>query len=413
MADQSGDVRLLDDLTDLVGDARIVLLGEASHGTHEFYAIRSELTRRLIAERGFRAVAVEGDWPAAARVNAYVRHAGEDPDAIAALGDFKRFPRWMWRNHVVVELIEWLREKGGTAGFYGLDLYSLRESMSAVVDYLQRVDPAAAERARARYACFDSFEERTYGRATALDLKEPCEDEVVAQLGELRERAAELAGRDGQPARDAHFGAEQNARLAADAERYYRAMFRGRANSWNLRDTHMADTVDALHEHVDGAGIVVWAHNSHVGDARATSMSWERDELNLGQLARERHGDAVRIVGFTTHTGTVTAARDWDAAAERRVIRPSLEGSLERELHDHGIASGVIDLRAGALRDQRLQRMIGVIYRPQSERVSHYVTARAGEQYDLLVHVDSTRALDPLERWSAVEEPADTYPFGV
>lgn len=406
-------VRPVDDLVDLVGDARIVLLGEASHGTHEFYAIRSELTRRLIAERGFRAVAVEADWPAAARVNAHVQGAGDDPDAIAALGGFQRFPRWMWRNHVVVELIEWLRDEGGGAGFYGLDLYSLRESMTAVVDYLQGVDPAAAERARSRYACFDHVDEQAYGRATASNRMESCEDAVVAQLRELRARAAELARRDGRPARDAYFGAEQNAKLAADAERYYRAMFRGRADSWNLRDTHMADTLDALHQHLEGAGIVVWAHNSHLGDARATSMSWERDELNLGQLARQRHGDAVRIVGFTTHAGTVTAARDWDGPAERRVVRPSLAGSLERELHDRGISSGVLDLRRGGLRDERLQRMIGVIYRPETERLSHYVRARAGDQYDVLVHVDTTRALDPLERWSAVEDPADTYPSGL
>jgi len=412
MADVRSAARPLDDLVGLLGDARFVLLGEASHGTHEFYAIRAEVTRRLVAERGFRGVAVEADWPAAARVNRYVQRAGEDRDADQALGDFVRFPRWMWRNEVIVELVEWLREHGG-AGFYGLDLYSLRESMSAVVDYLDQVDAEAASRARDRYACFDHLDERAYGQATATGDKEPCEDAAVDQLGELRERAGDLAARDGRLPRDAHFFAEQNAKLAADAERYYRMMFRGRGSQWNLRDTHMADTLDALHDHLGGAGIVVWAHNSHLGDARATSMGRRRGELNLGQLARERHGDDVRIAGFTTHTGTVTAARDWDAPAERRNVRPSLEGSLERLLHDAGIERGVLDPRDPALAGELLQRMIGVIYRPETERGSHYVEARASEQFDVLVHVDQTTALRPLEAWSSVEEPADTYPSGL
>jgi len=412
MADVRSAARPLDDLVGLLGDARFVLLGEASHGTHEFYAIRAEVTRRLVAERGFRGVAVEADWPAAARVNRYVQRAGEDRDADQALGDFVRFPRWMWRNEVIVELVEWLREHGG-AGFYGLDLYSLRESMSAVVDYLDQVDAEAASRARDRYACFNHLDERAYGQATATGDKEPCEDAAVDQLGELRERAGDLAARDGRLPRDAHFFAEQNAKLAADAERYYRMMFRGRGSLWNLRDTHMADTLDALHDHLGGAGIVVWAHNSHLGDARATSMGRRRGELNLGQLARERHGDDVRIAGFTTHTGTVTAARDWDAPAERRNVRPSLEGSLERLLHDAGIERGVLDPRDPALAGELLQRMIGVIYRPETERGSHYVEARASEQFDVLVHVDQTTALRPLEAWSSVEEPADTYPSGL
>jgi erythromycin esterase-like protein len=390
-----------------------VLLGEASHGTHEFYAVRDELTRRLVAERGFRAVAVEADWPAAARVNRYVQGAGEDRDAEEALGDFRRFPRWMWRNGVVVGLVEWLREHGEGAGFYGLDLYSLRESMSAVVEYLDEVDPEAAVRARARYGCFDHFDEQAYGHATASGQKDPCEEAVVDQLRELRDRAADLAGRDGHSARDAHFAAEQNAKLAAAAEEYYRSMYRGRASSWNLRDTHMADTLDALHDHLDGAGIVVWAHNSHVGDARATSMGWERGEHNVGQLTRERHPGEVCIVGFTTHTGTVTAARDWGDAAERRVVRPSLGGSVERLLHDAGIDCGVLDLRDGLLSDRLLQRMIGVIYRPETERLSHYVEATAAEQFDVLVHIDETTALEPLEPWSAIEEPPELYPSGV
>jgi erythromycin esterase-like protein len=405
--------RPLDDLLELVGDARIVLLGEATHGTHEFYAERARLTERLVAERGFRGVALEADWPTADRVNAYVQGTGDDPDAEAALAGFARFPRWMWRNEVVRDLVERLRALGSGAGVYGLDLYSLRESMSAVVTYLDEIDPEAAARARSRYACFDHLDEQAYGFAAARGDKEPCEDAVVAQLRELRERADELAGRDGRLPRDAHFAAQQNARLAADAERYYRCMFRGRVSAWNLRDGHMADTLDALVDHLDGAGIVVWAHNSHLGDARATELSWAHGEHNLGQLARERHGTAVCSVGFTTHAGTVTAARDWDAPGEERAVRPSLEGSLERRLHDAGIERGVLDLREGALGEELLQRMIGVVYRPESERTSHYVRARAAEQFDLLVHVDETSAVRPLDAHPAGTAPAETFPSGL
>jgi erythromycin esterase-like protein len=402
---------MVDDVLALVGDARVVLLGEASHGTREFYELRAELTARLVAEHGFRGVAVEADWPAAARVNRYVQGAGDDPDATAALGDFTRFPLWMWRNPVIAGLAERLRELDLGAGFYGLDLYSLRESMDAVIAYLDERDHEAAARARDRYACFDSYDDHGYGHAVARGRKDPCEDAVVAQLAELRERAAELAARDGAPARDAHFVAEQNARLAADAERYYRCVFRGRGNSWNLRDTHMADTLDALLGHLD-APVVVWAHNSHVGDARGSEMGWRRDELNLGQLARERHGDDVRIVGFTTATGTVTAARDWDEPGREREVRPPLRGSLERLLHERGASEAVLDLRGGELAGQELlQRFIGVVYRPESERASHYLHTRPAEQYDVLVHVDRSSALPALDR-AAGREPADLFPSG-
>jgi len=406
-------LRPIDDLIELVGDTSFVLLGEASHGTHEFYALRARLTRRLVEERGFRGLALEADWPAAARVNRYVNGVTGDRDAGEALGDFMRFPQWMWRNRAFVLLVEQLRARPGGVGVYGLDLYSLRESMSRVVEYLKTVDPPAAERARQRYACFDDLDEQAYGRAAAFGDTESCETQVVAQLEELRDRAAELASRDGRLPPDAHFVAEQNAKLAANAERYYRAMFRGRASTWNLRDTHMADTLDALHAHLDGGKLVVWAHNSHLGDARATSMGRSHGEINLGQLARERHGDAVCIVGFTTHAGTVTAAPDWGAPAERRIVRPSLDGSVERRLHDAGIDACALDLRTGALEGRYLQRMIGVIYRPESERQSHYVEADVAEQFDLVVHVDSTTALEPLEAWSRVEEQSETYPFGL
>lgn len=386
----------IDELADLVGGARLVLLGESTHGTHEFYALRAELTRRLIADHGFGAVAIEADWPAAARVDRYIRGEAGDACAAEALGGFGRFPPWMWRNQVIADLVEWLRGRG--AGFYGLDLYSLRESMAAVVDHLDGVDPAAAARARRRYACFEGLSERAYGQATLAGEKDPCEDEVVAQLREL------LAGTG---AGDAHFAAVQNARLAADAECFFRAMYRADASVWNLRDAHMADTLDAIVRHTHGRGVVVWAHNAHVGDARATEQGRVNGELSLGQLARERHPGAACLVGFTTHAGSVTAARDWGAPAEHRRLRPSLAGSVERLLHDAGLAAGVIDLRAEPLGGRLIERMVGAVYQPEAELWSHYMAVEPARQFDLVVHVDESTALEPLEGWAATEDPAE------
>ena len=317
------------------GSARFVLLGEASHGTHEFYRQRALITQRLIAEHGFDAVAVEADWPAAYRVNRYVRGGGDDGASIEALRDFRGFPAWMWRNADVLNFVGWLRAHNDArtppdrAGFYGLDLYSLHESMEAVVAYLDKVDPEAARRARERYACFESFPDdpQAYGYAAGLDVTVSCEDEVVGQLLELRRRAADLAQRDGRVAPDEFFDAEQNARTVRNAEHYYRTMLRGHVESWNLRDRHMADTLEAVVADLERRGgpakVVVWAHNSHLGDARATEMG-QRGELNVGQLVRERHGTEALLVGFTTYAGTVTAASDWGAAAERKHVRPAL-----------------------------------------------------------------------------------------
>ena len=308
----TGAAQDYDPLMDLVGDARFVLLGEASHGTHEFYRERAQITKRLIEEKGFTAVAVEADWPDAYRVNRYVRGVSDDVDAIEALADFRRFPTWMWRNTDVVEFVEWLRAHNDALppsatkiGFYGLDLYSLRASMKAVLHYLEKVDPEAAKRARARYACFDHFGEDTqvYGFMTASGVAKSCEEEVVSQLVELQRRAMEYARRDGHMAEDELFYAEQNARLVKNAEAYYRSMFLEEVSSWNLRDRHMAETLDALVAHLGRQGgrakVVVWAHNSHLGDARATEMG-QRGELNVGQLMRERYGRDAVLVGFTT-----------------------------------------------------------------------------------------------------------------
>ncbi len=426
----AGSPRDFDPLLESVGNARLVLIGEASHGTHEFYKIRSEITKRLIREKGFSGVAVEADWPDAYRVNRYVRGTGEDGDAEQALSGFRRFPQWMWRNADVLDFIGWLRthNEGLPAGalrtgFYGLDLYSLHASMEAVQRYLRIVDPVAAERARHRYACFEQFGEdvQAYGQAAGLGLARSCEDAVVAQLLDLRHAAAEYATRDGRLAPDDLFFTQMNARLVKNAEQYYRTMFQGHVESWNLRDRHMAGTLDALRSHLTRNShpprIVLWAHNSHLGDARATEMG-DGGELNVGQLVRERHRGEAMLVGFTTHAGTVTAASDWDAPAERKRVRDALPGSYEALFHHAaGGRNFLLDLRrhpeaADALREPMLERAIGVIYRPDTERQSHYFHASLPTQFDAVLHYDVTRAVEPLERtalWTD-GEVAETFP---
>jgi erythromycin esterase-like protein/predicted phosphoribosyltransferase len=426
----AGDPRQYDPLIHAIGDARIVLLGEASHGTHEFYRERAFITRRLITEKQFDAVAVEADWPDAYRVNRYVRGAGPDQDAVESLADFGRFPTWMWRNADVVDFIGWLRTHNEgrpadqRAGFYGLDLYSLRASMDAVLRYLDRVDPAAARRARQRYACFDQFgrlDEYAYSAGRALSSS--CEREVLTQLIELQRARAEYASRDGRLAADDFFFAEQNARLVRSAEEYYRTMFRGRVESWNIRDRHMVSALKELAKFLSRpdrpARIVVWAHNSHLGDARATEMG-QGGEVNVGQLVRSAYGTESFSVGFTTDHGTVTAAADWDEPAQRRQVRPALSGSYERLFHDTGVPRLMLPLRfdaalAAVLSPPRLERAIGVVYRPETERQSHYFHARLAEQFDFVLHFDETRAVEPLERSALWEEgePAETYPSGL
>ena len=417
-------------LMEMVGDARFVLLGEASHGSHEFYAERARITQRLIAEQGFAAVAVEADWPDAYRVNCYVRGAGDDGSAEEALGGFERFPLWMWRNADVADFVSWLRQHNDDAslrqvppvGFYGLDLYSLHRSIDAVLASLERTDPEAAARARQRYACFDHAggDSQAYGHAAVLGAGRSCEREVIEQLLELQRRGLDHPSENGRISEDEQFTIEQNARLVVDAEAYYRTMFAGRTSSWNLRDRHMATTLDSLSAHLSRrleqpARVVVWAHNSHVGDARATELG-QSGELNVGQLVREAHpGDAV-LIGFTTYTGTVTAASDWGGAAERKRVRPALAGSYEELFHEVGVPRFLLPLGDDTATEvlPRLERAIGVVYRPATERISHYFEARLAGQFDAVVHVDETTAVEPLEPtpgWEA-GDPPDTYPFG-
>ena len=423
-------------LEEIIADARVVLIGESSHGTAEFYRARAEITKWLIEEKGFCAVAAEADWPDAYRVNRYVRGLGHDTSPEEALRGFERFPAWMWRNTVVRDFVDWLHAHNSRlrgqgrrqTGFYGLDLYSLHRSMREVIDYLDTMDPVAAARARQRYACFDhtsADDGQAYGYAAAFGAGLSCEREAIEQLVELQRNAVEYARRDGLLAEDELFYAQQNAQTVRNAEGYYRAMFGTRVTSWNLRDRHMAQTLDALLAHLDRhpdgrpARIVVWAHNSHVGDARATEVGAD-GQLTLGQLAREQHGSAVRLIGFTTYTGTVTAASRWGGIAERKVVRPALNGSVEELFHEVERSEFLISpmlSRAAAepLDVVRLGRAIGVIYLPDTERQSHYYHVRPGEQFDALIHLDRTTALEPLEAgsvWIAGETP-ETYPTGL
>ena len=417
---------------DLIGDARFVLIGEASHGTHEFYRIRAQISKVLIAQRGFSAVAVEADWPDAYRVNRFVRGVDNDSDSVEALSGFQRFPQWMWRNADVLDFVGWLREHNdeqvfadGKCGFYGLDLYSLHASIEAVLAYLSKVDPEAAKRARHYYSCFEHFgkDPTAYAYHTGFGLTPNCEQPVIKQLVELRRKTMEYLQRDGQVAADAYFCAEQNALVVRNAEEYYRNMFRREVSSWNLRDTHMMESLVRLATHLSihrpRAKIIVWAHNSHLGDARATQMS-ERGELNLGQLVREHFGKEVVSIGFTTYDGTVTAASDWDAPAERKNVRPAHPESYEALLHEVDVPNFSLGLRgdadvATALRNERLERAIGVIYRPETELMSHYFHARLPDQFDAILHYDHTRAVEPLERTAEWEagEVEETFPSGL
>ena len=429
---REGEISDYDPLLELIGDARFVLLGEASHGTHEFYRERAQITKRLIKEKGFTAVAVEADFPDASRVNRYVQGLGEDLDAVDALGGFKRFPAWMWRNADVLDFVGWLRahndeapEADSKTGFYGLDLYSMNSSIAEVLSYLERVDSAAARRAKERYSCFDGFggDTQKYGFETALGHGYSCEDAVVSQFVEIYSRASELARLNGRVAADDFFAAEQNARLVKNAEQYYRTMYRSDVSSWNLRDSHMLETLVELDRHLTRKDkppkIVVWEHNSHLGDARATVMG-HKGEWNVGQLVRQQFVDESVLVGFTTYHGTVTASSDWGGRAERKRVRPALHGSFEALFHEAGLNRAMLLLKEESplkksLSEPLLERAIGVIYRPETERLSHYFHARLSDQFDAVIHIDETRAVEPLERTTAWEkgEVPETFPTGI
>jgi len=407
-------------LFDRYAQRRVILLGEASHGTSEFYRARAAITRRLIEKHGFTIVAVEADWPDAAAVDRFVRHrsarTGTEPP-------FRRFPTWMWRNAEVEEFLTWMRSHNEGLGterqsaFYGLDLYNMSDSITAVLEYLDKVDPEAARVARERYGCLTPWqrEPSTYGHAVLTSAYRKCEQGVIQQCQELLAKRLQYARQDGESFLDA----AQNARLIAAAEQYYRVMYYGGAESWNLRDTHMFETLRHLLEaRGPRAKAVVWAHNSHIGDARYTDMGAVREELNIGQLCREHFGGEAALIGFGTHTGTVAAATDWDGELEFKRVRPSHHDSYERLCHDSGVPRFLLDVgRHEALRrrllEPRLERFIGVIYRPETEVASHYSEASLAQQFDAYVWFDETTAVTPLGPQHARPGVPDTYPFAL
>jgi erythromycin esterase-like protein len=404
-----GNSKDYDALLEMVRGRDLVLLGEATHGTAEFYRMRAEITLRLIGECGFDTVAIEGDWPDVWRINRFVQGVSAD-DAASALDDFERFPMWMWRNGEMRDFIAALREVNAArprrqrAGVYGLDLYSLYRSADAVIRYLDAVDPHEAALARERYAALDHVREpQAYGYAAALGARPAARAGAVRQLLQLRSDEFEYLSRDGIDALDAQFFAEQNAHVVVNAEAYYRGMFSSRLNTWNLRDAHMANTLFALARYRvrrGGTGkVVVWAHNSHLGDARATE-SRLRGEWNLGQIVRESAQHRALLVGFTTCTGHVSAASHWDGEVEQKWVRPALPGSWEHLFHTTGYDRFFLPLRddvSHTLDEPMLERAIGVLYLPQTERQSHYFEAALTSQFDALFHLDETRALEPLE----------------
>jgi protein-L-isoaspartate(D-aspartate) O-methyltransferase len=413
-----GDAEL-GSVLDHLGDARVVLLGEATHGTSEFYRMRTRITSELVLRRGFNIVAIEGDWPDAARIDLHVR----DLDVpVRDESAFTRFPAWMWRNREVVELIAWLKshnelvdEPTRRVGFYGLDLYSMYSSIDAVLRYLHDVDPHAEEIARERYACLSPWERdpALYGRAALNRGYAACEGPVVGVLRDLLARRLEYAAADG----DRFFDATSNAHLVAAAEQYYRIMYYGGPASWNLRDQHMFDTLERLLEfRGPGAKAVVWAHNSHVGDARATEMGAARGEHNIGQLCRQRFGDSAFCIGFGTHCGTVAGASNWGGPMEIKKVRPSHPTSYERIFHDAAVPAFFLALRhpiRDAVREElaspRLERAIGVVYRPETELQSHYFQAALPWQFDSYVWFDETRAVDALEPHAARTAVPEVY----
>jgi len=405
---------------DRFAPCRVVLLGEASHGTAEFYRARAVITRRLIAHHGFTILAVEADWPDAAAVDRYINAR---PPVPGAERPFQRFPEWMWRNTEVLDLVAWLRhhndttpEAGHKVGFHGLDLYNMGASITAVLAYLDRINAEAARIARQRYGCLTPWESdpARYGREAVSDIYRACEQQVMAQCRDLHRRQWEAHA-------EGLFDARHNARLIAAAERYYRVMYYGGPQAWNLRDTHMFETLsDVLTARGPSAKAIVWAHNSHIGDARHTEMGKRLGEINLGQLCRERFGADAALIGFSTGRGTVAAASQWGGPMQVMQVNPSREGSHERLCHDTGLGRFLLDFREGAgdelrtaLDSPRPERFIGVIYRPESEVLSHYAEAVLPRQFDALVWLDETTAVTPIGPEHVLTGIPDTFPFGL
>lgn len=418
-------------ILNIVGDAKLVLIGESTHGTEEFYQIRADITKHLIKEKGFNAIAIEGDWPDTHNINKFVRNDNDVQTSDEALSGFKRFPTWMWRNNVVKQFIEWLKEYNlkfcteDQVGFYGLDLYSLNSSIEIILRILEKIDPKALIAAKQRYSCFNPFKEDLsgYGYATSFGMVPSCQEEVILQLLEINENSFKYL-EENLLSQDEVLYLIQNARLVKNAERYYRSMFQSKSLSWNLRDMHMAETLDNLYVHLNKATgqeakIIVWAHNSHIGDARNTEHA-EENQWNLGQLVKEKHGNKAILIGSLTYSGTVTAASAWDGIAERKKVRHALNNSYENFFHQLMPKNFVTIFRnnneiKNLLPSHFLERAIGVIYKPETERFSHYFYANIYNQFDALIYLDKTNALIPLETnaiWHQ-GEVYETFPSGL
>ncbi|WP_230530963.1 erythromycin esterase family protein [Microvirga roseola] len=407
-------------LFDRFGDAKVVLLGEATHGTSEFYRARAAITKRLVEHHGFNIVAVEADWPDAARIDAYVRHR-HVPDGDDAA--FLRFPTWMWRNEEVADFVNWMRDynrdrpEDERAEFRGLDIYSLNSSIRAVLEYLDTVDPEAAQDARGRYGCLSPWQSdpARYGRAVLTGQKKPCDQALLTQLQSMLDKRMEYLEADGG---EEFFDAVQNAKIVHAAEHYYRIMYEGATESWNLRDRHMFDTLQSLLARRENAKAIIWAHNSHIGDASATAMGWQ-GEFNIGELCRKAYRDEAVLIGFGTDRGTVAAASDWGEPMEVKTVLPARSDSHERIFRDTGLGTFLTDWRDNGQADltevlsrPRLERAIGVVYRPETELYSHYFEAVMAEQFDAFVWFEETKAVTPLTKAHG-QGMLETYPFGL
>lgn len=418
------DFHAYDTLLQKIGDAQIVLLGEATHGTHEFYDMRADITKKLIVEKHFNAIAIEGDWPDAYQVNRYIKQQAF-ANAYEALRIFDRFPTWMWQNIPMVHLVEWLahhnRQSTTKVGFYGIDLYSLYRSIDAIITYLDNIDSKRAQEARDAYSCFDQFRQdpQQYGYSVFLKLTDSCKDEVVQELKKLETLQWQLV-QEKKASSDDMFYLLQNARVVKNSEDYYRSLFIDETKNWNLRDTHMMKTVEEIIKHYKKQGIskpkiVVWGHNSHIGNASATQMG-DQGELNIGQLAKEKFGQDAFSLGFTTYNGTVSAASNWHMPVERKVVRDALPHSYEHLFHTADSSQFLLMLDDKQIVPETLlERAIGVVYSPRTERLSHYFYASLAYQFDAVIHYDTTTALEPLEKpeiWIRGEVP-ETYPSGL
>ncbi|ANE49875.1 erythromycin esterase family protein [Flavisolibacter tropicus] len=410
------------DLTLLINDIEdrpVVMLGEASHGTHEYYTWRTAISKRLIQEEGFRFIAVEGDWPDCYKINRFVKGYKDGGNNIReVLGAFDRWPTWMWANWEIAALAEWLREynqhlpQNQKVGFYGLDVYSLWDSMREMVLYLEKEDPQAAQVAKKAIRCFEPYEdnEHAYARVSLTELS--CRDKVLALLKEVRSKAVFL---DGDP--EAGFNTEQNALIAVNAEKYYRSMMSFDNESWNVRDTHMMETLDRLMRfHGDNAKGIVWEHNTHIGDARATSMK-RAGMINIGQLAREQYGiNKVYLVGFGSYQGSVIAGDEWGAPMQELDVPKAREGSVEHTLHRQSTANRYLLFNEPEVGKQYSEainhRAIGVVYNPAHERYGNYVPSVMSQRYDAFIYLDETQALHPLHLQPHSEKMPETYPFG-